>query len=39
MDLNETEDKNDCADEGQQQFNWPTEVVSAEQYSAASAVK
>jgi hypothetical protein len=26
MDLEETEDRNYCADEGQQQFNRPTEV-------------
>jgi hypothetical protein len=27
MDLEETEARNYCAGEGQQQFNWPTAVV------------
>jgi hypothetical protein len=27
MDLEETEARNDCAGEGQQQFNWPAELL------------
>jgi hypothetical protein len=37
MDLEETEERNDCAGEGQQQFNRPIELVSQSRVSVAEA--
>jgi hypothetical protein len=38
MDLEETETRNDCAGEGQQQFNRPTDLKSLSQPSATQIV-